>query len=99
MIQINHTQLFADGNTIEVYEALQRDFDKDSRRQLFWQWVLVLCAVGAALISQHFDWLWIFGGLLAVERSIAAFIDNSNRNWFMHMIDKSESDRAQQLRD
>lgn len=59
---------------------------------------IVGCAAGAALISNHYDWLWIFGAIVAAERTLAVFIDNSNRNWFMHTIDNAESDQSQRLR-
>lgn len=52
------------------------------------------CAGGAVLISKHVDWLWIFGGILAAERALAVFLDNSNRNWAMHLIDWIEADRS-----
>ena len=70
----------------EVYLAFQRDFDRDTRIQLWWKVVLGGCAVGAAVVSAHADWLWLFGGLYAIERAISCYVDNSNRNWLMHAI-------------
>jgi len=50
-------------------------------------------AIGAAIFSNHADWLWLFGGVYAVERATTRFIDNSNRNWAMHVIDWVEHSR------
>lgn len=93
MAKLEHKNLFHHGSASEVYAALQRDFDRDTWIQAFWRLVLGACAAGAALLSNHIDWLWIFGGLMATERAIAAFIDNSNRNWAMHVIDWMEAHR------
>ena len=51
-------------------------------------------AVGAAIPSNHIDWLWIFGGLFSTQRAITTFMDNSNRNWAMHVIDWMETHRS-----
>jgi hypothetical protein len=93
MRKLKHTNLFHDHDKSEVYAALQRDLNRDSWYQAFWNAVIVGCAVGAAEISKHSDWLWIFAAIYAAERSLSWFIDNSNRNWFMHAIDWHESDR------
>jgi hypothetical protein len=101
-----HQNLFnhvVDGKK-EVYEALQRDYDKDTWRQLGWHAVFWICAVVGTRLTGHSDWLWIFGSIYAVERSLARYIDNSNRNWAMHVIDwmehsNSEQAKAAQTRD
>jgi hypothetical protein len=87
MEKLGHKNLFGYGDRTEVYETLQRDFNRDTWIQSFWHLVLMAMAFGAAVVSKHSDWLWLFGGLYAAERAIARFIDNSNRNWAMHVID------------
>lgn len=82
-----HINLFLHGDKEEVYAALQRDTDRDTWRQLGWHVVFVGMALGAANLSHHEDWLWLFGGMYALERALGRFIDNSNRNWAMHLID------------
>jgi hypothetical protein len=94
MKRLGHVNLFHYGERQEVYAAFQRDFNRDTWVQLWWHLVLVACALGAAVVSNHEDWLWIFGGLYAVERAISRFVDNSNRNWLMHAIDWQESSKA-----
>jgi hypothetical protein len=96
MAKLEHKNLFQYGEASEVYAALQRDFNRDTWIQAFWRLVLAACAVGAAILSNHIDWLWIFGGLFATERAIAAFVDNSNRNWIMHVIDWMETHRRKE---
>jgi hypothetical protein len=93
MRKLEHKNLFNYGDKKEVYAALQRDFDRDTWIQLWWRLALVGCALGAVFISGHMDWLWIFGGLFVIDRSISIFVDNSNRNWLMHAIDWKESDQ------
>jgi len=93
MAKLEHKNLFQSGNASEVYAAFQRDFDRDTWIQSFWRLALVACAVGAAVLSNHVEWLWIFGGLFATERAITSFVDNSNRNWAMHVIDWMETQR------
>ena len=91
MKKLKHINLFKYGGKKEVYQTLQDHYDRDTWIHMWWHYVLLACALGAAFISDHMDWLWIFGGLYAVERAIARYIDNSNRNWFMHSIDWKEA--------
>lgn len=94
MGKIGHKNLFQyTESRFGVYQTFQRDFDRDSWIQVFWRSVLISMAVGAARISGHFDWLWIFGGIFAAERALARYVDNSNRNWAMHVIDWLEHGR------
>jgi len=86
MGKLEHVNLFHHGDKKEVYAAFQRDLDRDTWVQLSWRLVLLGCAVGAAVVSGHADWLWLF----AIERSISKYVDNSNRNWLMHAIDWQE---------
>ncbi|HEU0189237.1 MAG TPA: hypothetical protein VFQ97_04500 [Gallionella sp.] len=94
MAKAEHKNLFSYGDKSEVYAAFQRDIDRDTWIQMLWHMALLGCALGAAFISGHFDWLWIFGGLYATERCISRFADNSNRNWLMHAIDWYEKQQA-----
>lgn len=89
-----HINLFLHGNKQEVYAALQRDYDRDTWRHAFWHVVFVCSAVGAASYANHNDWLWLFAGMYALERALSRFIDNSNRNWTLHLIDWLEHTRG-----
>jgi len=90
MSKLKHVNLFQHGDKKGVYAAFQRDLDRDTWIQLWWHLVLVACAAGAAVVSGREDWLWLFGGLYAIERGISCYVDNSNRNWLMHAIDWQE---------
>lgn len=87
MAESHHINLHHDGDKEDVYKALQRDYSNDAKRLATWDWVIVLCAAGAALVSHHYDWLWLFAAIYALNAKIVVFIDNSNRNWAMHLID------------
>jgi hypothetical protein len=93
MATLKHNNLFDSGDRSEVYAILQRDYDRDTRIHQFWHIVLLACAFGAAIFADRPDWLWIFGGLYAIDRSLSRFVDNSNRNWAMHVIDWIEARR------
>jgi hypothetical protein len=94
MAKLEHKNLFQYSDSSDVYAALQDNYNRDTWIHSFWQVVLLGCAVGAGAISDHADWLWIFGGLYATERAITRFVDNSNRNWTMYVIDWIEAKRA-----
>jgi len=94
MSKLGHNNLFRHAaGRAEVYQTFQRDFNRDTWIQLFWHGVLLVMALGAAYVSDHTDWLWLFGGIYAAERAISRFVDNSNRNWAMHVIDWLENNR------
>ena len=95
MAKLEHKNLFEFGDSAQVYAALQQHYNRDTWIHSIWQIVLLLCALGAVVISDHADWLWIFGGMYATERAVARFSDNSNRNWTMHIIDWIEAKRVQ----
>jgi hypothetical protein len=81
-------------NKKEVYAAFQGHYNRDTWIQHWWHIVLIGCALGAVVVSGHKDWLWLFGGLHAMERAISCYVDNSNRNWLMHAIDWYECEEG-----
>ncbi len=93
MAKLGHKNLFGYGDRKEVYETLQRDFNRDTWVQAFWHAVLFIAAAGAVLVADRAEWIWLFLGIYAAERAIARFVDNSNRNWAMHVIDWMEHNR------
>ena len=72
------------------YATLQKDFARDEKRCYYAQFVGVAAIVIAAAYG-NLDprWQWLLAGVAAnaLFVSLIAFIDNSNRNWTMHMID------------
>ena len=91
MAKLEHKNLFAYGDKTDVYAALQRDYDRDTWVVAFWRVVFIGTAIGAISIAGHSDWLWLFAGLFTIEQSICRYVDNSNRNWAMHVIDWIEN--------
>jgi hypothetical protein len=94
MAKLEHKNLFQFGDSSQVYAALQKHYNRDTWIHYLWHMILLGCGFGAVVISNHVDWLWIFGGLYATERAITRFVDNSNRNWAMHIIDWVEAKRT-----
>ena len=93
MAKLRHNNLAAYGDRNDVYEILQNDFNRDTYIQAFWHVIFFGAAFGAVVMAKHSDWAWLFLGIYAAERAIAKFIDNSNRNWTMHVIDWMERNR------
>ena len=86
-----HNNLFAYGNERDVYEALQRDFKRDTRQTQIMD--LMICAL-VLFLTRHFSfWARIaaFAATVVEISRLNTFIDNSNRNFFMHMIDWLEA--------
>lgn len=82
-----HKNLFNYGDDDEVYASLQRDYRRDSRQVQ----VMDLLAVGLVVYIARDLGTWdaVATILLAaiVMSRLNTFIDNSNRNFFMHLID------------
>ena len=95
MANLKHVNLFAYGERAEVYAALQRDYNRDTWRVAIWRAVFFGLAACVYLFSTHADWLWLLAGLYVIGEMLCAFIDNSNRNWSMHVIDWIESGHSQ----
>lgn len=82
-----HNNLFQFGDKREVYQTLQRDYDRDTWVHGFWHFCFVVAAFGGVVVAGETEWLWLFLGGYALERALARWVDNSNRNWAMHLID------------
>ena len=85
-----HHNLFASGDEQEVYAGLVRDTKRDGRMIGYMDLVLI----GAALyLARHLP-VWDFAAVFAVAfvgmQRLNYFIDQSNRNFFMHMLDWQE---------
>lgn len=91
MKKLTHIKFFSAHNREEVYETFQDHYNRDTIIHMLWDIAFMFCAVGAIFIGDHADWLWLFGGIYTAERKLSRYIDNSNRNWTMHVIDYLES--------
>lgn len=84
---MQHNNLHAWANsTAEVRDALKRDYERDHKR-LTWADV----AVGAGLGWLVRSWAWpdivaAYVVVLGAVSSLRLFIDQSNRNWWLHRV-------------
>jgi hypothetical protein len=72
----------------EVYKTLQKEMVRDYKWQRAYEAIAVISFV--IFISAKDEGLIIFFGIttfIAFLSSVKNFIDNSNRNWHLHMID------------
>ena len=88
--RFEHINLFHYYEKSAVYEAFQNHFNRDTYVQQFWSFVFIAFSAGAVFLAGKPEWVWLLGAVFAAERKLASFIDNSNRNWAMHMIDWNE---------
>ncbi len=92
---MSHNNLFWDlPDSKEVYRAMQSHMKRDYRIT----WILAMGAsicFGLALKSGvEQGWPWLIGGVAAAFCSLIYFIDNSNRNFYLHTVDWIEAARA-----
>ena len=78
-----HVDPFSSGDLHEVYGSLQRDFNRD-------QWVIYISAASCVALLLGG---WTVAGAIAALVAIFFHVDNSNRNWAMHVIDYLEWSR------
>ena len=75
----------------ETYKIYQEHYNRDTKIHLWWEIVFIIFAAGGIYTTGNNDLYWLFGGAYALERKLSRFIDNSNRNNMMHLIDWMES--------
>lgn len=97
MVRSIHNNMFNHGDKAQVYALLLRQGARESRQSIFLQLLFAAIAIAGSIVSKHHDWLWIFAGFWVMEQSIWCFIDQSNRNWAMHVIDWMENGRIKTL--
>ena len=84
-----HVNLFSYGDEHEVYAGLQRDYKRDGRQAQ----IMDLVATGAVVwLTRTWQPVDIFAAVAlfwAFSAGTRTFIDNSNRNFFLHAADGS----------
>lgn len=80
------------GEPTDVYAALQRDYKRDQKIIRVLDLGLVLLLLGSQYSERAFQ-LCLFFALIVLSSRITMFVDNSNRNWAMHVIDWIERAR------
>ena len=83
----------------ETYKIYQEHYNRDTKIHLWWEIVFFIFAVGGIYFTGNNDLYWIFGGMYALERKLSRFIDNSNRNHMLHLIDWLEEGKEKDIDD
>jgi hypothetical protein len=78
----------------ETYNIFQQHYNRDTKKHLWWEIIFIIFAAGGIFTTGNYEWIWLFGGMFALERKLTWFIDNSNRNWTMHLIDWIEQGKV-----
>lgn len=85
--RMEHVNLLHYGDKKGAYQALQEHFHRDGRIHMLWNLVYGLCAGYVVLYQHKMSFLPFFIAGFAIEQAVIFFIDQSNRNWAMHLID------------
>jgi len=87
-----HNNLFAHvASSREVYQLMQDHMTRDDRIAAILGSVATFCFVFALILGSGNGWPWLVGGVAASFFWLIFFIDNSNRNSVLHMIDWIEA--------
>lgn len=94
-----HNNLFAHtDDRSEAYAALRRDFKRDHRTISIADVVTIIAVLYLCRNMSGLDYVAMVVLAGAVLTRLNSFIDNSNRNWFMHMLDW-DNQREQERRE
>lgn len=95
MAEYKHSNLFNFAeNAKEVYSTLQRDYNKDTKIKIWSDTVSMISAGVFVYLSDDIKWFFFFLAIFALGNSLNFFIENSNRNWVMHLIDWIENSKG-----
>ena len=91
---LNHYNFLRSYGKDETYEIFQSNYNRDTKIHLWWEIVFIIFALGGIVFTGNYEWIWLFGGMYALERKLSRFIDHSNRNNIMHLIDWMEEGKV-----
>ncbi|WP_141397817.1 hypothetical protein [Novosphingobium sp. Chol11] len=87
-----HTSMFSMGHTRdEVRDALKQHYKRDNGRLGFYDLVTGACALFLVRKMEIVDAAAVLIGLGAAITAIRHFIDQSNRNFYLHRLDWEEA--------
>lgn len=86
-----HENLFSYGDQQEVYSALQRDYKRDSKQIRIMDAIGLIALIYLARHLPTWDYVAVIALAMTVVSRLNTFIDNSNRNFAMHLIDWIEA--------
>ncbi|HUE80283.1 MAG TPA: hypothetical protein VMN38_11725 [Sphingomicrobium sp.] len=91
-----HTNIFAGCNTErEAYESLQRDSKSNVREIQIMDLVLIIAAFYLLRNLERWDAIAVVALGISFMVRLNTFVDNSNRNFFLHMLDWHNFRQAQ----
>lgn len=79
----------------DVYQVMQSHMKRDGRFVSFSIIGATVCFGMALKLGATDGWPWLVGGVAVAFFGLTYFIDNSNRNFYLHMIDWTESTRRE----
>lgn len=88
-----HRNLYASADEDEVYAALERDTNRDSKVINTMDLVLIVAAIYLARSLPTWDFVAVLVVAFVGMQRLNYFIDQSNRNFFMHMLDWQQSQK------
>ena len=91
MKTLKHFNLPRNYGKKETYEIFQENYNRDTKRCFWWEVIFGITFLGGMFITGNYEYAFVFLGMIAIERKLTYFIDNSNRQHLMHLIDWMES--------
>jgi fatty acid desaturase len=89
----DHNNIFAsEPSKSEVYQKFQQDLRRDSRQFRFWSAIGTIIFVVAGTKGVADGWPWFLFGLCLLAQALVIFIEMSNRNFMMHVLDWMEQE-------
>jgi hypothetical protein len=90
-----HTNLFSYVSTSdEVYRTMQEHMKRDERYTKACFYGAAICLSLALRYGAADGWPWLIGGIFCSVFGLVYFVDNSNRNFYLHMVDWVEATQA-----
>ncbi len=91
----SHNNLFADlPDANAVYRAMQDHMKRDRYLTVIFGSAALFSFFQALQSGMAEGWPWLIGGVAAAFCSLIYFIDNSNRNFYLHTVDWIEAARV-----
>lgn len=90
-----HVNLFGYAEDSDaVYKAMQDHMKRDHRYFNAWCIGMAICFLRSASLGVPDGWGWFLGGIACALCALVYFIDNSNRNFYLHAVDWYEARRV-----
>lgn len=91
MRKLQHVNLLERHSKEEVYAALQGHYDRDTYYVLWWKYAALAGVCVFIWRTQNWEVIPLVAAAYCLAKAVMKYVDNSNRNWAMHVIDWAES--------